>query len=182
MNSFAWPFTRGALNILDSLPYRPSLLAAEQTTWGGMQTDSVCKRGPNAAPVITHCLKLTRSHDKPAGDRKPCMLSRVWFCVTPWTIAHQAPLSMDFTGQEYWSGLPCPSPGALPNPGIEPRSSALQADSLSSESPEGPTGAKRPAEMTENGELLGSFFTHQEKNKTEFLTPHQGAKTCPWFN
>ena len=41
--------------------------------------------------------------------------------VTPWTVAHQAPLSMGFSGQEYWSGLPFPSPGDLPDPGIKPR-------------------------------------------------------------
>ena len=50
--------------------------------------------------------------------------------VTPWTVVHQAPLSMEFSRQEYWSGLPFPSPGDLPDPGIEPRSSVLQADSL----------------------------------------------------
>ena len=50
--------------------------------------------------------------------------------VTPWTVAHQAPLSKGFSRQEYWSGLPFPSPGDLPNRGVEPRSSALQADSL----------------------------------------------------
>ena len=49
--------------------------------------------------------------------------------ATPWTVAHQAPLSMGFSRQEYWSGLPFPSPGDLPNPGIKPRSPALQADS-----------------------------------------------------
>ena len=48
-----------------------------------------------------------------------CMFSCVWSFVTPWTIAHQAPLSMGFSKQEYWSGLPFPSPGDLPNPGIE---------------------------------------------------------------
>ena len=53
--------------------------------------------------------------------------------VTPWTVAHQAPLSMGFSRQEYWSGLPFPSPGDLPDPGIEPRSPALQADSLPTE-------------------------------------------------
>ena len=58
--------------------------------------------------------------------------------VTPWTIAHQAPPSMEFSGQEYWSGLPCPSPGDLPNPGIEPGSPALQADALQSEPPGNP--------------------------------------------
>ena len=51
------------------------------------------------------------------------------------TIAHQAPLSMEFSRQEYWSGLPCPSPGDLSDPGIEPGSPALQADSLLSEPP-----------------------------------------------
>ena len=51
-------------------------------------------------------------------------------------IARQAPLSLGFSRQQYWSGLPCPSPGDLPNPGIEPRSPTLQADSLPSEPPE----------------------------------------------
>ena len=45
--------------------------------------------------------------------------------VTPWTVAHHAPLSMGFSRQEYWSGLPFPSPGDLPNPGTEPKSPAL---------------------------------------------------------
>ena len=52
-------------------------------------------------------------------------LSHVRLFVTPWTVAHQAPLSMGFSRQEYWSGLPFPSPGDLPDPGIEPRSPAL---------------------------------------------------------
>ena len=62
-------------------------------------------------------------------------LSRVQLFATPWTVTHQAPLSMGFCRQEYWSGLPFPSPGDLPNPGIEPRSPALQADSLPSDPP-----------------------------------------------
>ena len=53
--------------------------------------------------------------------------------VTPWTVACRAPLSMGFSRQEYCSGLPFSSPGDLPNPGIEPKSSALQADSLPTE-------------------------------------------------
>ena len=52
-----------------------------------------------------------------------------------WTIAHQAPPSMGFSRQEYWSGVSFPSPEVLPDPGIEPRSPALQADALTSESP-----------------------------------------------
>ena len=50
--------------------------------------------------------------------------------ATPWTVACQAPLSMGFSRQEYWSGLPLPSPGELPDPGIKPKSPALQADSF----------------------------------------------------
>ena len=53
--------------------------------------------------------------------------------VTPWTVAYQAPLSMGFSRQEYWSGLPFPSPGSRPNPGIKPRSPAFQANALPSE-------------------------------------------------
>ena len=62
-------------------------------------------------------------------------LSRVQLFATPWTVAHQAPPSMEFSRQEYWSGLPFPSPGDLPDPGTEPRSPALQADALPSEPP-----------------------------------------------
>ena len=58
--------------------------------------------------------------------------------ATPQTIAHQAPLSMEFSRQEYWNGLPCPPPGDLPNPGIEPGSPELQVDSLPAELPEKP--------------------------------------------
>ena len=67
---------------------------------------------------------------------RACVLSafnRVWLSVTPWTIAHQAPLSMGFSRQEYWSGFQCPPPGALPNPGMEPGSPTMQVDSLLSE-------------------------------------------------
>ena len=53
--------------------------------------------------------------------------------VTPWTIAHQAPLSMEFSREEYWNGLPFSSPGDPPDPGMEPGSPTLQADSLPSE-------------------------------------------------
>ena len=60
-------------------------------------------------------------------------LSRVWLFGFPWTVAHQASPSMGFSRQEYWSGLPFPSPGDLSSPGIEPRSPALQAEALTSE-------------------------------------------------
>ena len=61
------------------------------------------------------------------------LLSRVRLFVTPQTVAYQASLSMGFSKQEYWSGVPFPSPEDRPDPGIEPRSSALQADALTSE-------------------------------------------------
>ena len=66
--------------------------------------------------------------------------------VTLWTVSCQAPLSIGFSRQEYWSGLPFPSPGDLPNPGIKPRSLALQADSL----------------KTELWEKLVNLFTHKQ--------------------
>ena len=65
-------------------------------------------------------------------------LSCVRLFLTPWTVAHQAPPSMEFSRQEYWSGLPFPSPRDLPNPGIKPVSPALWADTLLSEPPGNP--------------------------------------------
>ena len=62
-------------------------------------------------------------------------LSCIRLFATPWTIVHQAPPSMGFSRHEYWSGLPFPSPGDLPDPGIELRSPALEADALTSEPP-----------------------------------------------
>ena len=64
-----------------------------------------------------------------------CVLSCVQLFANSWTIAHQAPLSMEFSRQEYWSGQPFPSPGDLPDLGIKSRSHALQADSLPPEPP-----------------------------------------------
>ena len=62
------------------------------------------------------------------------LLSQVWLSVTPWTVARQAPLSMEFSRQEYWSGLLLPSPGNLPDPGIEP-TSALAGGVITAEPP-----------------------------------------------
>ena len=70
------------------------------------------------------------------------MLKLCLTLVTPWTIALQAPLSIGFSRQEYWSGLPFPSLGDLPDPGIKPGSPALQADSLPSEPPGKPLKVK----------------------------------------
>ena len=72
-------------------------------------------------------------------------LSHVLLFTTPWTVAYQTPPSIEFSRQEYWSGLPFPSPGGLPNPGIEPGSPTLQADTLPSEPP-----GKYPSEGRQN--------------------------------
>ena len=79
-------------------------------------------------------------------------LSPVQLFATPWTGAHQAPLSMKFSRQEYWSGLPFPSPGDLLNPGIKLMSPTLQADSLLSEPPE------EPKEMPMTFKYLQTFL------------------------
>ena len=63
------------------------------------------------------------------------LLRHVRLFATPWTVAYQASLSMGFSRQEYWNGLPFPSPGDLPDPGIEPWSPVLEADALTSEPP-----------------------------------------------
>ena len=77
--------------------------------------------------------------------KKVKSLSHVRLFVTPWTVVHQAPLSMGFSRQEDWSGLPFPSPGHLDNPGIKPGSPALQADALPSE----PSGKSIPVYKVE---------------------------------
>ena len=65
-------------------------------------------------------------------------LNRVQLFAISWTVVYQASLSMGFSRQEYWTGVPFPSPGDPPDPGIEPRSPALQVDTLPSEPPEKP--------------------------------------------
>ena len=69
-------------------------------------------------------------------------LSRVQLFAIPWTVVYKAPLSLEFPRQEYWNGLPFPSPGDLPNSGVEPGSPALQTDTLPSEPPGKPYTAK----------------------------------------
>ena len=66
--------------------------------------------------------------------------------VIPWMVGHQALLPWGFSSQEYWSGLPCPPPGDLPNPGIKPRFPTLQADSLLPEPQGKPQGKNRYSE------------------------------------
>ena len=87
-----------------------------------------------ATPAPEEGLKeaQTQAYSKrfPLRYMHACELSRVQLCATLWTVARQTPLSMGFSRQESWSGLPCTPPGDLPNLGIEPTSPALQEDSL----------------------------------------------------
>ena len=85
---------------------------------------------------VTHIVQYLQGTLKDSKVKmKVKSLSHVRLFVTPWTVAYQAPSSMGFSRHEYWSGLPFPSPGDLPNPGIEPGSPALRADSSTSEPP-----------------------------------------------
>ena len=83
-----------------------------------------------------------------------CVLSCVWLCSTPWSVAHQAPLSMGFPRQKYWNRLPFPSPGDLPNPGIKPASPVLASGFFTTELPGKPiiclNLCNRPAYGSEN--------------------------------
>ena len=86
------------------------------------------RTGPQWAVFPSHPHLIQGSARMSVAPNKGVMLFG-----TTWTLVCQAPLSMEFSRHEYWSGLPFPSPGNLPYPGIKPRSPALQADSLSSE-------------------------------------------------
>ena len=122
-------------------------------------------------------------------------LSCVRLFAIPCTVACQTPLSMGFSKQEYWSGLPCPSPGDLPDPGIEPGSAVLQADSLLSEPP------GKPLLWDKGTKYVPCQFEHQNdaqilkaRSWVEFLhhdfcspilhaqaaAPHP-ATPCPWW-
>ena len=90
-----------------------------------------CAAGNPEAPFTSTSYSHTRkikAHEKLVVDGLVAQSCPT--LATPWTVARQAPLSMGFSRQEYWSGLPFPSPGDLPDPGIKPRSPALPADSL----------------------------------------------------
>ena len=109
------------------------------------------------------CLKINSriAFSSSSCNKHAFMLSHVRLFATPWTVAHQAPLSMEFSRREYWSGWPFPSPGDLPDPGIENRSPELQADSLLSEPPGKP---KAPHE----GILLPLFHMWETRGSESF--------------
>ena len=116
--------------------------------------------------------------------RKVKSLSRVWLFATPWTIAYQSPLSMGFSRQGYWSGLPFPSPEDLPDPGIKPGSPKLQADALPSE----PAGKPGPRTERRNQceKYRGSRISRGFPGGTGGKGPicqcrrHKKFGFCPW--
>ena len=99
-------------------------------------------------------VRCTQAHAPYATAQRPPhereLLSRVRLFPTPWTVARQAPLSNGFSRQEYWSGLPCPPPGDRPDPGIQPGSPALSAESSPSEPPGKPARLLVPQDTPEH--------------------------------
>ena len=93
---------------------------------------------------------------------RACRISQVWLSATPWTVAHQAPLSMGFTRQEYWSRLPFPSSGNLPDPGIEPASPSLAGRFFTTEP---------------SGKALMNRFLFFFKNRFSFTEKNQAENT-----
>ena len=96
--------------------------------------------------------------------------------MTPWTVAPQAPLSMGFSRQEDWSGLPFPSPADLPNPGVRPRSPALQAESLLSEPPGKPYFLHKYLKHRKqiqkiNKKVFNPIVQHREKHSRVLPAP-----------
>ena len=98
-----------------------------------------------------------------------CLVAQSCLTATPWTIVHQVLCPLGFSRQEYWSGLPCPPPGDLPNPGIEPRSPELQADSLLSEPPGNPVKQPNPCATTTKGHVSRAWAP-------QLLSPCSGTR------
>ena len=115
---------------------RVSLSSVLAHLWGCSKSCSTIPSSPSGESGVGRSVFLKNSFYRIYDYRRKvpgtvhacvcvCVLSRfshIWLFVIPWTVAHQAPLSMGFSRQEYWSGLPYPPPGDLPNPGIEPAS------------------------------------------------------------
>ena len=87
--------------------------------YGGLNGKEMQKRGGLYVHVADSLCRTVETECSRATMRA-CVLSHDPLFATPWTVARQAPLSVGFSRQEYWSGSPCPPPGGLPDPGIEP--------------------------------------------------------------
>ena len=110
--------------------YFATIFSRKQCVWRIQKFVNVIGISNPFSGAFFHCYVVMKVKVKSLG--------RVQLLVTPWTVAYQAPLSMGFSRQEYWSGLPFLSPGDLPDPGIEPRSPTLQTHTLPSEPPRKP--------------------------------------------
>ena len=99
-------------------------------------------------------------------------------CLTPWTVARQTPPSIVFSRQEYWSGLPCPPPRDVSNPGIEPRFATLQMDSLPSEPPGRPDkDSTEDNRETRLSSALEPSLLHPGSVEVHFpCVPHVGTR------
>ena len=100
--------------------------------------------------------------------------------VTPWTVACQAPLSMGFSRQEYWSGLPFPSPGDLPDPGIEPASPALQADSYQLSYEGSPSSVRSLKKQESSKKKSTSALLSMPKSLTVWISTNYGKFLKRW--
>ena len=120
-NNFYWPVVDLQCWVSFRLWQSESIIHIHMSTqWDSIteyQVEFLCYTVSEWVSEVAHCVRLF---------------------ATPWTVAYQAPPSMGFSRQEYWSGLPFPSPRDLPNPGFKPRCPAFQADALTSEPPGGP--------------------------------------------
>ena len=104
--------------LLPIMCYFATVFSREQCVWRIQKFVDVIGISNPFSGAFLHCYVVMKVKVK--------SLSRVQLLVTPWTVAYQAPLSMGFSRQEYWSGLPFLCPGDLPDPGIEPGSPTLQ--------------------------------------------------------
>ena len=134
---FATPWTVARQVLLSMGIFRQEYWSGLPFPPSGHLSDAGIKPMSHLSPVLAGRSFTTEPPGKPSdiNEWRVKLLSHVRLFAIPWTVAHQAHLSMEFFRQEYWSGLPFPSPGDLPYPGIKPRSPELQADALLSEPP-----------------------------------------------
>ena len=120
-------------------------------------------------PLYSQCLYMAPGTE----TGTVCSLSCVWLFPTPWTVARQASLPMAFSRQEYWSGLPFPPPGDLPNPGIKPRSPASPGRFFPTEPPGKPTWHRGRTQMFERLRHFGNLW--------DYLSTHLTSMSSPWW-
>ena len=101
--------------------------------------------------------------------------SCVWLCATPWTVAHQAPLSMGFSWTEYWSRLPCPPPGDLPDPGIEPMSLRSNLHWQVGSSPHVPPGKPLGRRIMNNKSIINMYEISMQSDMTIVFSCTRGS-------